>query len=597
MNKIINIHLAGRLIPVDEAAYERLHQYIGSLKAYFSSEPGGEEIIHDMEDRIGELFDNKIRKGSPCITVEDVQGMISIMGSPEQILHETGEENTSVPPSSSDSAHAAPPFQPAEVRRLYRSDQEKVIGGVCGGLGMYMNTDPAILRILFAIIGMAWGTGIFIYILLWILLPVYRGKPFVFKKRLYRNPRQKIIAGVCSGLAAYMRTDPIYLRIFFLLPLLGISLFGFLNDSFFFFPAFAGGLPTLFILYIILWISIPEANTVTEKLEMQGTIPDVHNISQAIKKQADQPEPSPKKPVSEVFAILLKGLFLLILSGIIFFLGVIIFTMLAGILGMASISSFLFPLTGLISDHPYQPWLLWIFGFIVLIVPCILLIRLVVRILQGRPGKNRRWLNITLIVLFITAVFGLFYAAGSIAGDFKSHYEASESLHIEQPARDTLYIMQEEPEDQYLLFSHFDIGNDNGGIRFVNDSSIAIGNISIQIIESADSLYHISLLRSSYGSNRRRAERLSLAPTFHYRQNGDTLFLPKDFILPEGIPFRGQQMHFQLRVPRGKSFYGDALIGSSYSKRSFSLRNGRIQYHTYNYQKWNSHTYYKMGDE
>src|SRR6218665_868944 len=92
MNKIININLAGRLIPIDEAAYDQLRDYLNRLKVFFSREQGGDEIVRDMEDRMGELFQDKLKKGSPCIMADDIQDMIKIMGSPEQIESEAGEE-------------------------------------------------------------------------------------------------------------------------------------------------------------------------------------------------------------------------------------------------------------------------------------------------------------------------------------------------------------------------------------------------------------------------------------------------------------------------------------------------------------------------
>lgn len=58
-----------------------------------------------------------------------------------------------------------------EFRRLYRSEKDKVIAGVAGGLGEYFNIDPTIIRILFVLITLFGGSGIIIYIVLWIILP------------------------------------------------------------------------------------------------------------------------------------------------------------------------------------------------------------------------------------------------------------------------------------------------------------------------------------------------------------------------------------------------------------------------------------------
>ena len=83
MKKVININFQGQVIAIEETAYELLKQYIDSLKKYFSREEGGEEIVNDIENRIAELFGNRLKLGINCITDEDVQSIISSIGRPE----------------------------------------------------------------------------------------------------------------------------------------------------------------------------------------------------------------------------------------------------------------------------------------------------------------------------------------------------------------------------------------------------------------------------------------------------------------------------------------------------------------------------------
>lgn len=58
-----------------------------------------------------------------------------------------------------------------EDKRFYRSNQHRIIGGVCGGLGNYFGIDPVIMRVIFFILAFAGGGGVLIYIILWILVP------------------------------------------------------------------------------------------------------------------------------------------------------------------------------------------------------------------------------------------------------------------------------------------------------------------------------------------------------------------------------------------------------------------------------------------
>src|SRR5882762_4964353 len=83
MKKVININFQGRVVPIEESAYEILQRYIESLRQFFSNEEGRDEIINDIESRVGELFGEQLKKGSACITDDDVQTIINSMGRPE----------------------------------------------------------------------------------------------------------------------------------------------------------------------------------------------------------------------------------------------------------------------------------------------------------------------------------------------------------------------------------------------------------------------------------------------------------------------------------------------------------------------------------
>ncbi len=87
------------------------------------------------------------------------------------------------------------------------------------------------------------------------------------QKRLYRDEDNQVIAGVCSGLGNYFGVDPVIFRLIFAAAVI------------------IGGFGT--IIYIILWIAIPKAVTVSQKLEMQGEPVTVSNIEKAIKEEIE----------------------------------------------------------------------------------------------------------------------------------------------------------------------------------------------------------------------------------------------------------------------------------------------------------------------
>lgn len=57
------------------------------------------------------------------------------------------------------------------IKRLYRSGRDKVLGGVCGGIGEYLNVDPVLIRLIWVVGALLWGAGIVLYIIAWIIIP------------------------------------------------------------------------------------------------------------------------------------------------------------------------------------------------------------------------------------------------------------------------------------------------------------------------------------------------------------------------------------------------------------------------------------------
>ena len=58
-----------------------------------------------------------------------------------------------------------------EPKRLFRSRKDRILGGICGGLGNYLNVDPVLVRVVWAILFFAAGVGLLAYILAWIIIP------------------------------------------------------------------------------------------------------------------------------------------------------------------------------------------------------------------------------------------------------------------------------------------------------------------------------------------------------------------------------------------------------------------------------------------
>jgi phage shock protein PspC (stress-responsive transcriptional regulator) len=156
MKKTLDINLSGIIFHIDEDAYEALNAYLTRIRKHFTVQQGGDEVYADIESRIGELLQEKLTAVKQVVTLGDIREVIAVMGEPGQI---EGEE-------------APRGEQPGRrARRLYRDPDQRILGGVCGGLGVYFNIDPVIFRIIFLIIVFS-GFGLLLYLVLWVITPL-----------------------------------------------------------------------------------------------------------------------------------------------------------------------------------------------------------------------------------------------------------------------------------------------------------------------------------------------------------------------------------------------------------------------------------------
>jgi phage shock protein PspC (stress-responsive transcriptional regulator) len=161
MNKTVNINLGGLVFHIDEDAYQKLTNYFEAIKRSLSNTYGQDEIIKDIEIRIGEIISDKHTSDKQVISLREVEEIISIMGQPEDYRIE-GDEPINTEPIYTNTKI---------TKKLYRDEENGAIGGVLAGLGHYFGIDKAILRVILLIMIFAWGTGFLAYIILWIAMP------------------------------------------------------------------------------------------------------------------------------------------------------------------------------------------------------------------------------------------------------------------------------------------------------------------------------------------------------------------------------------------------------------------------------------------
>lgn len=272
MKKNISINISGIIFHIEEDGYESLKKYLDSVNKYFSAFEDSSEILADIESRIAEIFLSKLNESKQVITSEDVKNLIATMGSVHDF--KAAEEQDFVQPESrAEDTHrqSGQPYSAQADKKFVRDQKRKVLGGVCAGLGNYFNVDPVWIRLLFAFLTLAYGVILVVYLVLWIVIPgsYDLDEPQVTKK-LYRDPEKKVLGGVSAGMAAYFGMDVVIVRILFVI----LTVFGGIG----------------LIAYIVMWMVLPEAKSITDKMQMQGEPVTLSNIESNIKKGLDAKE-------------------------------------------------------------------------------------------------------------------------------------------------------------------------------------------------------------------------------------------------------------------------------------------------------------------
>ncbi len=175
MKKVINASIGGKSFALDEDAYNRLSAYFDHFKARLNSDTQSvsEEVMSDLESRIAELFDEGTGGASYRVVdlglVSRVVGQLGMPdGSPEQMEGTPGQTGHDTKTAGQD--HTEKENGPS--RRLFRDPDNKAIGGVCSGVAFFLNIDVTLVRIILLLTLLLWGTGLLVYIVLWIVVPL-----------------------------------------------------------------------------------------------------------------------------------------------------------------------------------------------------------------------------------------------------------------------------------------------------------------------------------------------------------------------------------------------------------------------------------------
>jgi phage shock protein PspC (stress-responsive transcriptional regulator) len=570
MKKTLQINIGGLSFTVEEDAYEKLSQYLESIQKYFSSYESCEEITADIEGRIAEKFFIKAQNGG-IIAIDDVNNIITSMGSVAD-FEAIKEDEDLQKENTNQKTEPAPSAIPKPKTSFYKDGKRKVLGGVLAGLAHKLEVDAVWLRILFVVLAFGLidtGVGGFFflaYLVCWIAFPECLDLEENVKiRKFYRNPENKVLGGVATGLATYLRIDLVVIRILFVISgFFGIGI----------------------LLYIIFWIIVPPAHSLTQKMELKGQPLTLENIETSIKSSQLNAEPKPEgtlaklllfpfrligivlkalgqiaSPLGTIIKILV-GLLLLVLGATMAFATIVATAVFFGVVDNSLVEGEVF-IGMFVREFPTYGG---VFAFLVTFIPSIALtifgLSLITRQVQG----NRNfWL--TSLALWFVGVVGTSVIGTRYGMHFARSGEYSEETTLTIP-KSTLYL-DVEPEQL----------ND----EFIFDSNVVLtssenDNLTIEKRFSAKGQTEVAAMTEARNI------------VYNVAQKDSVLIFDNQPRLKGKQLFRNQRVETSLRIPKGLKF----KMTSAFAQQLWS-QNWRVQ-EEYNFDNDDIEKYtFEMG--
>lgn len=190
MHRVENINLGGIPFVINEDAYKMLEAYLKAVRAHFTESSMQDEIMQDIEIRMAEIFTEQL-SGRHIVDMKILDEAINRLGRPEQFAPESEEPLYRKRKTSAQYDEFQEEKETAYTvgKKLFRSPDDNIIAGVCGGFAAYFGmTEPIWIRILFVIFLIS-GFGLVLYIILWAIIPkaktaadklAMKGKPVTF---------------------------------------------------------------------------------------------------------------------------------------------------------------------------------------------------------------------------------------------------------------------------------------------------------------------------------------------------------------------------------------------------------------------------------
>src|SRR5246127_2465327 len=490
MNKTLTINLAGLVFNIEENAYQLLKDYLAAIKNQFKNEEGCDEIVADIEARLAEMLKAKTHAGKQVLVDADIHEAINIMGKPGD-FEETASNDKQ---SSSTSQEQKNYYYKSKTRRVFRDGDNKVLGGVCSGIASYFDTDPLWIRLALVVLFFGFGSGL--------------------------------------------------------------------------------------LLYIILWIIIPEAKTTAEKLEMRGDPIDINTISQTIKEEAEQLKnrmqhfgsgvkneftsqrtQSVGSKLSNLVVTILQGIFkviskvfgaLFVLFGTLLFVALLLVLCNVGTIDGLSVNEFSHTIAGAdFSMFWFKTGLFMCVG-----IPLCMLVYKGLKLVLG-IRTSHMWLNLSAGILWFVGLTICLYLSLSVASDFSEQTRLKTQIDTHFNNADTLFIKTNNIYQKNWGDLDFGIDNDRWLVNNSTQPSVWWGKPRVKIITSENDSTSVFVTKTSAGKEKTEASLRAKNINYNATQQGSVLLLDNYFSFLNTEKYRNQEVIVLIKMPKNKVVYMD----------------------------------------
>ncbi len=479
MNKTVTVNIGGIVFHIDENAYERFKKYLESIRVHFSGSEGRDEIMEDIESRIAEMFQDRIRDQKQVVTLTDVEEVTALMGMPEQF----GDEEKKV------NEPAAPPTSTVK-RRMFRNPDDKILGGVCSGISAYFDIDPVWTRLILVFAFFAWGTG--------------------------------------------------------------------------------------FLLYIILWIVLPKAITTADKLQMRGEPVTIENIQKNVhdelgqikKNLTDQQAKPITGTISKIFdAIvqLVKMIFTIIgkIIAVFFILFgmIMVFAIFVSLLAILKVPGTQYPeVLNQIFPTGFHFSFALIAAALVVGIPFIVLGYFGARVLLNIK-KSSRIFNLSAFGVWISALLVCIILGVTVAKDFSEKQSIRKEIPLLQPPGGVVVLKAVKSDEDKKQYDNWDEDEWNGDLRLsLSDNQLQSKDVKLDIVPAMSDSFSLSQISYARGSSKKIAADHASHISYSFNQIDSIITFNRYFTIEKDEKYRAQKIQLVLHMPVGSKIVLDKSL-------------------------------------